>query len=385
MKRKLIITVAFTSALLLAGACRKQTTEPQRTVAGTPTPAAQDAPAGGAAQAGDKYFFRGTIAGLWIEMQLLRDGERLSGTYFYPKIGKNIALSGTVDKDNNVTLTETDDSGKQTGVFKGKWQTASDAPDTSIHEIEGKWSRPDGSKQTEFIITQQPYEFTGNVQVNAKLIKEANKQKHYTIDGQYPQIDGDARFDGFNREAKSMITKDVAAFRTGENSEDANDVAGVTDENQNSTMDVGYDFRYATDNLVSISFTEATYERGAAHGNSSTQVINYDVKNNKKLALADLFKDKSKYLNVIAAYCQKEFKERAKKPDALVLPDQIESGAGPRADNYRAWNITKQGLWITFDPYQVAAYAAGPQYVLVPYSVLKDIIKPDGPIGAYAQ
>jgi hypothetical protein len=35
-------------------------------------------------------------------------------------------------------------------------------------------------------------------------------------------------------------------------------------------------------------------------------------------------------------------------------------------------------LGITFDPYQVAAYAAGPQNVLVPFSALKEIIKPDG-------
>jgi hypothetical protein len=68
----------------------------------------------------------------------------------------------------------------------------------------------------------------------------------------------------------------------------------------------------------------------------------------------------------------------------MVLEELIDAGAGPRADNYRAWNITKKGLWITFDPYQVAAYAAGPQYILVPYSVLKDLIKPDGPIAAYA-
>ena len=69
----------------------------------------------------------------------------------------------------------------------------------------------------------------------------------------------------------------------------------------------------------------------------------------------------------------------------MIFADSLETGAGPHADNYRAWAITKKGLWITFDPYQVAAYAAGPQYVLVPYSALKDIIKPDGPIGNFAR
>jgi hypothetical protein len=69
----------------------------------------------------------------------------------------------------------------------------------------------------------------------------------------------------------------------------------------------------------------------------------------------------------------------------MIFGDQIATGAGPRADNYRAWSITKKGLWITFDPYVVAAYAAGPQYVLVPYSALKDIIRPDGPIANFAK
>src|SRR5207244_11728820 len=132
------ITFLALGAALVFGACRKQTS-PQQPAASA-TPAIQEVPVGGLAQAGDKYFFRGTIANLSIEMQLLRDGDRLNGTYFYPKVGKNIALTGTVDKDNNVTLTESDDAGKQTGVFKGHWQPAADSPDSSIYEIEGKGS-----------------------------------------------------------------------------------------------------------------------------------------------------------------------------------------------------------------------------------------------------
>ena len=78
-------------------------------------------------------------------MTLLRDGERLTGTYFYPKVGKNIDLSGAIDKDGNVSLNESDDSGKQTGVFKGKWKPATDSPDPALNKIDGKWSRPDGA------------------------------------------------------------------------------------------------------------------------------------------------------------------------------------------------------------------------------------------------
>lgn len=382
MKIKAII---LTFVILLAlGGCRKKTANqsPANTNPG-PSP---ETPIGGTAPAGEKLFFRGTIAGnLSIEMVLLRDGERVTGTYMYPKIGKDIKLAGTIDKDGNVSLMETDETGKQTGTFKGKWRPAYDSPDSNIKEIEGKWSKPDGSKETDFVVSQQPLEFTAAVKVVPKVIKENNKEKGYTVEVEYPQIEGDARFEGFNREARSLISKDVAAFKSGETETEGEESMDLPAETQDSSLDAAYDFRYATDDLISLEWGEGTYERGAAHGNHLTQVLNYDVKKGKKLALADLFIDKSKYLTAIANYCMKELKDRAKKPDTMILEDQIESGAGPRADNYRAWSITKKGLWITFDPYQVAAYAAGPQYVLVPYSALKDIIKPDGPVGALAK
>ena len=73
---------------------------------------------------------------------------------------------------------------------------------SSLNQIEGKWSRPDGTKETPFLVVQQPIEFTGPVRINPKVIKEANKEGHYTVEAEYPQIEGDARFDKFNREAR---------------------------------------------------------------------------------------------------------------------------------------------------------------------------------------
>jgi len=47
-------------------------------------------------------------------------------------------------------------------------------------------------------------------------------------------------------------------------------------------------------------------------------------------------------------------------------------------------NLEAEGLRITFDPYQVAAYAAGPQVLFIPYSELQSISNPQGPIAAIA-
>ncbi|MDX6305098.1 MAG: hypothetical protein QOI77_2067 [Blastocatellia bacterium] len=381
--RRLLLFLAI--ALISLGACRKPAaTQPSANSNDAPS---HEAPVGGKALAGDKFYFRGTIANnLAIEMTVTRDGDRLTGTYFYPKVGKNINLTGTVDKDGNVELKESDESGKDTGVFKGKWKPATDSPDPALNEIEGKWSKPDGTKETAFQVFQQPLAFTAAVRVTPKVIKEANKAKHYTVDAEYPQIEGDARFDNFNREVRNLITKDVAAFRTSETSDETDAGSETPAETLDSTLDIGYEIRYATEDLISVEFTEGSYERGAAHGNSGTTVVNYDVKNGKKLALADLFNPKSNFLSLISEYCLKDLRERSKKDkDAMFDEEMMKSGASARADNYRAWAITKKGLWITFDPYAVAPYAAGPQHVLVPYSALKDILKPDGPVSALAK
>ena len=367
------------------GSCRKSPGN-QNANGNAATPA-HEPPVGGAAPAAEKFFFRGTIANkLRIEMTLVHEGDRLNGNYFYPRVGKNINLNGTIDKSGNIELKETDENGKDTGVFKGQWKPATDSPDSSLSEIEGKWSKPDGSKETAFLVLQQPIEFSGPVRVNPKVIREANKEKHYTVEAEYPQIEGDARFDKFNREARSMVTKDVAAFKSAETVQESDPASEIPAETGDSSQDIGYEIRYATDALISVEFGEDAYSRGAAHGNQITSVLNYDVRNEKKLTLADLFNPKSNYLSIISAYCMKELKAQAQKDKETMLSDDlIQSGASARADNYKSWAITKKGLWVTFDPYQVAAYAGGKQYVLVPYSVLKDIIKPDGPIAALAK
>ena len=45
-------------------------------------------------------------------------------------------------------------------------------------------------------------------------------------------------------------------------------------------------------------------------------------------------------------------------------------GAKPTPENYAVWNVSADGLVITFNEYQVAAYAAGPQEVVIPFVIM---------------
>ena len=320
-------------------------------------------------------------------MKLVRTGDQLAGSYFYQKVGTRIDLRGNVDKDGNLTLDEFDPSGKQTGLFKGIWTVD---PKDGLITLAGNWSKPlnqkDSDKKTAFSVHEEPISFTGDVDLVSKQIKENNKKLNYEIAAQYPQLTGgnNPNLEKFNQAARAAVTRKVAGFKKdmtpeeGENTEETR-----PEDSMGSDLTISYTVALAQDDLVSIDFEVSSYFQGAAHPNSYSDTLNYDLKNGKVLKLADLFKPGAKYLQAIANYCIADLKNQATEKG--LLAEEIEKGAAAKADNYLGWTMTKKGLGIDFDPYQVGPYAAGPQFVLVPYSNLKDLINPDGPIGQFAK
>jgi hypothetical protein len=382
-------TCLIIACLVVSLSCRKTSTPPPTAPppgSATPSPELSHA-SGGETPAPQTKYFKGSIgSSLDLQMKLVRTGDQLAGSYFYQKIGTRINLRGNVDKNGNLTLEEFDQAGKQTGLFKGIWTV--DASDGLI-KLAGNWSKPPGDKgsekKTAFSVHEEPIAFTGDVEIASKSIKESNKKLMYEIDAQYPQLTGgnNPNFEKFNQAARASVTRKVAGFKKDMQPEGEDEEEPRPEGSMGSDLSVGYDVLLAQDDLVSIKFDVSTYSQGAAHPNSYADVLNFDLKNGKQLKLSDLFKPGAKYLQAIAAYCINDLKKQAK--DKGLLDEEIEKGAAAKSDNYESWTITKRGLSIHFDPYQVAPYAAGPQFVLVPYSTLKDLINPEGPIAQFAK
>jgi hypothetical protein len=142
-------------------------------------------------------------------------------------------------------------------------------------------------------------------------------------------------------------------------------------------LEVKYDLLSPPGDIYSLKFTMAGYFDGAAHPYHYNKTLNYDLEAGQQLRLADLFLPDADPLPLIAEICKTELSKRD------IAFDSFSTGADPTDENYRNWNITPDGLLITFDEYQVAPYAAGPQTVLIPYSQLSAIIKPDGPLARF--
>jgi hypothetical protein len=92
--------------------------------------------------------FQGTINNQFpIEMSLQRNGEDLSGSYFYTKVRTDIPIKGTIDGQDNFIINEFDSKGNQTGVFKGRF--------VSKTAMEGNWSKPSGEKLMPFSLSEK--------------------------------------------------------------------------------------------------------------------------------------------------------------------------------------------------------------------------------------
>jgi hypothetical protein len=377
----LLILLAF----LGLPACKKTSSTDQP--ANSPLATSEGQPAaGGTTPEGETKYFKGSIGStLGLQMKLVREGDKLNGSYFYQKVGTPINIRGSIDKDGNVVLDEFDSDGSQTGTFKGLWNQ----DESGLIAIAGNWNKPNSEKKTAFSLHEEPIAFSGGVEIVPRQIKENNKKLKYEVDVQYPQLNGSGspNYERFNQTVRNMITKKVAEFRKEMAPSEDEPPVELPAESMGSDLTVGYSIALAQDDLISVVFNVGSYSAGAAHPNSYSEVVNFDLRNGKQLKLADLFRPGSKHLQSIAAYCIADLKKQGKQQggESILDDDWIQRGAAPDTENYGSWTMGRKGLGIIFDSYQVAAYAAGPQHVLVPYSALKQMIKTDGPLAQFVK
>jgi Protein of unknown function (DUF3298)/Deacetylase PdaC len=322
--------------------------------------------------------FKGSVAQAKFEMTLRREGNSLSGAYFYAKSGSanKLSLRGEINANGQFTMQEFDSSGRQTGEFKGTWK---DDPNQSGASLEGEWKKPGAKESQWFSAYEQMLSFTNGTQIVNRQVSESVKAKRLDLAAEYPELTGGTNAAGFNQTVKSRITKELADFKRQMMALSPADLK-MLPQGMNNYMDIGYNIEYADNDLISVSFLEGNFT-GGVHPNYGYFTITYDLKNGREIKLSELFKPGAKYLEAVSAYAVKDLQSR-KMPDSDenlgLAQDIFADGATAKAENYQNWNLTKKGLMITFDPYQVGPYAAGSQTVIVPYAKLKEMAKADG-------
>lgn len=213
--------------------------------------------------------------------------------------------------------------------------------------------------------------------MQSSSFEEAGTEPPYTIKAQIPYLQGfdDVRIQNFNTYLKQIVLNEIDLFKTGTLA-----YATTPPIVNGSTLEIQYNVLGQRGDIWSIQFLFYFYADGAAHPGQYSISANYDLTNGREVTLDELFLPGVDYLTALADIC---------KNDILTRNPGFESftnGADPLPENYRRWNLSNEGsLVITFDEYQVAPYAAGPQMVNIPVSQLHDIANPNGVLSLFGQ
>lgn len=223
--------------------------------------------------------------------------------------------------------------------------------------------------------TATPVPLSQQVTVVTETLRESNQDPPFTITSETPQLagSGDPRVTAFNQYLQDLVTGEVDRWR-----ESFTQNTGLTVSN-GSFLEATYTLVSQIEELWSLKFDFTFYSDGAAHPGSYSITLNYNLAHGRELALGDLFLPNSNYLEAISSYC---ISELSKQP---FFDAAFTTGADPTPANYRNWNITPDGLLVTFDAYQVAPGAAGPQQVLVPWTELQGLIDLQGELAGFVQ
>jgi len=163
------------------------------------------------------------------------------------------------------------------------------------------------------------------------------------------------------------IAQDVAKLRK--------DYANTPDSGEDRAYSLDVSYRVLrNDGAMFVAELDIETDTGGAHPNHETRIFNYLMPDGWRVFLPEIVgHDGIARVSRLAIAALK----RQNREDQFSDDDWIARGAGPEADNFRAFAWLPKRLRIVFDEYQVAAYAAGPQQVDIPLAALQGAIRAD--------
>jgi uncharacterized protein YecT (DUF1311 family) len=202
----------------------------------------------------------------------------------------------------------------------------------------------------------------GGLPVATKAI--AFKSKDFDIKVQYPQT-GNAAIDAA---LAAYARKSVATFKTYKPEDDGNDRAYA--------LDTTFKVQRNDGQMFAVLFNIYT-DMGGAHPNTDYEAFDFLLPDGAQVFLPEIL-DGDRGLKRLSALTSAELMRTiGTGPDSLTDKDTIAMGTGPLAYNFKNFVWLPGRLHLFFPPYQVAAYAAGPQEAFIPLARIKDVIRPD--------
>ncbi len=237
---------------------------------------------------------------------------------------------------------------------------------------------PTAATSTSLTASSTP--LAGNItDTKAPATKLTDHGKYYDIDLKYPSATPLSKTAGASADASAVSAMKVFSQNTAESFREDGDFASMTPQDiqiqglgpdRKYTLSDDYTY-YSSPSTISYVFTLYEDTLGA-HPNGFFRTFTFDGKTGTGLELSDLFTPGANYLNTLSTISRKMLNSQL---GDMADPDMVNAGTTADADNFQDFALDGKNLVLIFPPYQVAAYAAGPQTIKIPLSQLKDILK----------
>lgn len=189
------------------------------------------------------------------------------------------------------------------------------------------------------------------------------KSANYEIAILYPRTGNaaiDARCEAWAKERAARFAADSADKQPGESP---------------YSLDISFTVVRNDSDMFETLFESDSYT-GGAHPNHELTTLNFLLPDGAQVYFPEVFTHEG-VARISELAIKNLIADLTKPPDAMSTEDNIHQGAGPFADNFSSFSITKTDLVLNFQEYQVAAYAAGPQQTQIPLSKLRRYMRSD--------
>lgn len=184
------------------------------------------------------------------------------------------------------------------------------------------------------------------------------------IGAHYP-VFGKNKIDAINKE---LVTKYIEEFK--------NELASNSsrDDNHKYELSIDYEIYRAPNNIVSISFNIVENSSYLAHPDEKIETKVYDLSNDKEMELENIMN--GKYLKFISGISENYFTTNEIYKDSIDS-SLFKEGIYPSVDNYSNFIFKEDKVVFIFPKYHLFSGNFGTTSIEIPYSDLKDYIKPN--------
>ncbi len=192
-----------------------------------------------------------------------------------------------------------------------------------------------------------------------------DQEKHLTMNIQYPKL-ALVGHPTLAQEANDVIVAFVASIKN-DFQKDLDEIPlGDTPKDFTSDLTMRFTPLLLSPTIISIRFDVSEYIAGAAHPNNHVRILNYNVAKHLLLSPTDLFASSTQALPFLSDYTRSALRTLFADATEDELSTQMIPGTAPTHENFQEVGITKTGIVVLFNPYQVAPYARGVLEVKIP-------------------